>query len=133
MHFIEELRRQMAARNLSAAKLAVSSSIPASTLSRWLANDTEPTFDAIEKVGNALSMEPTDQDALVVARLRDICPHHRNHRIAIEQLTSYLQDRPRTRSKWERAVQFLDRERHQNPEIHAMLVSLAKALGCDDL
>lgn len=130
-HFSEELIRQFELRRLSQASAAERSGISQAQISKWVNSDqTSISDEQLTALALALSDESADHVALVRAHLLDekFGPGSELVRIEIDDSTA-LNDRPRPRSKGEKALHFLAEERLRNRDLNDLLIDLAKVLG----
>lgn len=130
-HLSEALTRQFELKELSQASVAERSGISQAQISKWVNSDqTSISDDQLSALAIALSDDPSEHAALVRAHLLDECfgPGSELIRIEIDH-PSVLKDRPRPRSKGEKALAFLAEERHRNRDLNDLLIDLAKVLG----
>lgn len=130
-HLADEISRQMQAGNLTGLLLSERSGISASQLYKWL-NSEQISIgeDQLRALAPALSDDSADHAALVRAHLLDECfgPGSELVRIEIDHPAA-LKDRPRPRSKGEKALAFFAEERHRNRDLNDLLIDMAKVLG----
>lgn len=127
----EELNRQMDAHEVNGVQLAESLGCSSSQITRWTSGEQTSISDAqLSAMQACFSDDPHDHARLVMAHLLDekFGLHHELVELEI-QSAAELQDRPRSRSKGERAVEFLAGERHRNRELNDLLIDLARLLG----
>lgn len=129
----EELQRQMTAHDVAGLQLAERTGISASQIYNWL-NDRQSsiTESQLSVIQAALGDDHHDHARLVLAHLLDE-KFGLNHELVDVSVRSdsELRDAPRSRSKGERAMEFLAAERVRNRELNDMLIDLARLLGAE--
>lgn len=100
---------------------------------KWLNGDqTSISGEQIDGLAGALSKDPMDHAKMLVAHLQDESVGSARDLVRIETDTvQELKDRPRARTKGEKAIQFLIEQRLQNRSIDDLLIDLARVLGAD--
>lgn len=131
----EEIERQMTVQNLDQTTVAQRAGMSQGQISKWR-NNVQTTIDTdqMHALQLALSADPDDHASLIRAHLRDEAFGHAADRVTIEVAgTHELQDRPRPRTKGERAMAFLAESRIESKDVNDLLIDLARCLGAQDL
>lgn len=123
-------------RQLSKSRQSVDDLVPKTDLSRaqlylWKRSEqTSISEEQLAALAPALSDDPIDHAALLRAHLMDEAhgPGCELLRIEIDQPDA-VNDRPRPRSKGEKALAFLANERLRNRDLNDLLIDLARVLG----
>lgn len=129
----EELKRQMQAQKLTGLQLAERSKISASQIYKWSNNDqTSISADQLDALASALSKDAVNQAKLLVAHLQDERFGARKDMVRIElDDGGILSDKPRARTKGEKALQFLAEQRVEFKGMDELIIDLAKVLGAE--
>lgn len=129
----EELKRQMELYQFNGTQLADKSGISASQIYKWSNNDqTSISAEQLDALALALSGEPMEHARLLVAHLQDERVGSARDLVRIEMDTvAELNDRPRPRTKGEKAIQFLIEQRLENRGVNDLLIDLARVLGAE--
>lgn len=129
----EEIERQMTTQNIDQTRLAEKAGVSQGQISKWR-NGGQTSISADQMVGlqRALSQNAEDKAALIRAHLRDELFGDSVELVRVEVITGLeLKDRPRTRTKGEKAVQFLAELRVQSKDCNDLLIDMARCLGAD--
>lgn len=127
----EEMERQLARTNQSIDDLVPKTGLSRAQLYLWKRSEqTSINEEQIRALAGALSDDPIDHAALLKAHLMDetFGPGSELLRIEIDH-PSVMQDRPRPRSKGEKALSFLAEERLRNRDLNELLIDLARVMG----
>jgi transcriptional regulator with XRE-family HTH domain len=132
-HLSEEIQRQLSSLRISQAELSRRANISQAQISNWLnAVQTSISAAQIDALASALSADPVDHATLLVAHLQDEKFGQAAALVRIEMDTpAELQDRPRPRTKGERALQYLAAQRLISRDVNELLIDLAKVLGAE--
>lgn len=127
----DEINRQIDHHKLTQAQVAMRAGFSQGQISKWTRSD-QVSIDAeqLAALAKALSNDVEDHAALVRAHLLDekFGPGAELVEVALIH-ASVLSDKPKPRSKGERAMAWLAQERLRNPELNEMLIDLARLLG----
>lgn len=127
----DEINRQIDAKSLTQMEVAERAGISQSQISKWTRGEqTSLDSEQLAALAKALSTDVEDHAALVKAHLLDekFGPGAELVEVALIH-ASALKDKPKPRSKGERAMVWLSQERLRNPELNEMLIDLARLLG----
>jgi transcriptional regulator with XRE-family HTH domain len=133
-NFGEELSKQLAARNMTAADLAARIEMSSSQLYNWTRGvQTTVSSEQFNVIAAALTDDEFDHARLLHAHLLDEKAENLgNHLIEVRLLASgEMKDRPRARSRRERALEILAGESVRDPDLSDLLVSLAGYVNSD--
>jgi len=127
----EELERQLARTNQSIDDLVPKTGLSRAQLYLWKRSEqTSINEEQLSSLASALSDDPLDHAALLRSHLLDetFGPASELLRIEIDH-PSVVQDRPRPRSKGEKAMAFFAEERLRNRDLNDLLIDLARVMG----
>lgn len=133
-HFGEELGRQMAAKEINAVQLAERVEMSSSQLYSWLRGEQiSVRAEQFNLIAAALTDDEQDHARLLYAHLLDEKAEALGQHLVEVTLSdkAELKDRPRARSKRERALEILAGESMRDPEVASLLVSLAGYVSSD--
>lgn len=133
-NFGEELSKQLTAKNMTAADLAARVDMSASQLYNWTRGvQTTVSAEQFNVLAAALTDDEHDHARLLHAHLLDEkADNLGNHLVEVRLLESgELKDRPRARSKRERALEILSSESVRDPDLTDLLVSMAGYVSSD--
>jgi len=132
-YFAEELERQMSAASVNGVQLSERTGISPSQFYNWLKDvQRSVSEEQLKSIAPALSDDVLLHAALVRAHLLDEKKGPGSELVTVEiESPRYLRDKPRPRSRAERALAYLAEERHRNPELNDLIIGLAKMLGGD--
>lgn len=132
-HLSEELQRQISATSASIDAVSEETKIARSQIYKWLRSEqTSISAVQLDKISGALSTNPIDHAKLLVAHLQDERVGSARDLVRIEMDTiAELRDRPRARTKGEKAIQFLAEQRLQSRDVNDLVIDLARVLGAD--
>ena len=129
----EELKRQISHINASVDGISDKSGISRGQIYKWLnADQISISAEQIDALATALSKEPMDHARLLVAHLQDekFGSAARLVRIELDTLDQ-ANDRPRPRTKGEKALHYLAEQRLENRTVNDLIIDLARVLGAD--
>jgi hypothetical protein len=130
-HLSDEIDRQLANSSQSVDDVVRKTGLTRSLVYLWKRGDqTAINEEQLATLSPALSSLLHDHAALVRAHLLDekFGPGSELVRVEID-IPAALKDQPRARSKGERALEFLTRERLVNRDLNDLLIDLARCLG----
>lgn len=132
-NFSEELEKQMATKPASQVEAAELSGISQSQISKWLRSEqTSISSDQITALAKALSDDPVKHANLVKAHLLDEKFGAGSELVRIEiDSPAEWKDKPRPRSKGERAMNYLAEQRVISRDVNDLVIDLAKCLGAE--
>lgn len=127
----EEIKRQIEIANKSQSALSVDSGISQGQISKWVnAEQASINAEQIDALAESLSSDKMDHALLLIAHLQDERIGSARELVRIELNTPLeLNDRPRPRTKGEKALQFLIEQRQGNHGVNDLLIDLARVMG----
>lgn len=131
----EEIERQMQSQKLTGLAVASKLNVSPSQFYNWQnGHQTHISPEDLTSLAHALSVNFADHAALVRAHLLDekFGPGSELVRIEIDT-PAELRDRPRPKSKRERAMQYLIEQSLESRDCAQMFIELARVLGCEDV
>ncbi len=129
----EELQRQLDSAKASIDGVSDKTKIARSQIYKWL-NGEQISISAgqLDALAEAFNATPTDHAKLLVAHLQDERFGKSAPLVRIEIDTpAELRDRPKPRTKGERAMAFLAEERVKFKDVNDLIIDLAKVLGAE--
>ncbi len=132
-HLSDEIDRQLLQSKQSIDDVVRKTGLTRSLLYLWKGGEqTTIDEDQLVALAPALSSDVADHAALVRAHLLDekFGPGADLVQVSIDG-PSELKDRPRPRTKGEKAMEFLTRERLVNRDLNDLLLDLARCLGAE--
>ncbi len=129
----EELTRQIESKTASIDAIAEHTKIARSQIYKWLTGEqVSISAEQLDGIATALKADPVDHAKLLVAHLQDERFGKSAPLVRIEMDTpAELHDRPRPRTKGERALQFLGEERLKSRDVNDLIIDLARCLGAE--
>jgi transcriptional regulator with XRE-family HTH domain len=132
-HFSDEIDRQLLQSNQSVDDIVRKTGLTRSLVYLWKRGEqTSVAEEQLSALAPALSSDIADHAALVRAHLLDekFGPGSELVSVGIDD-PGLPRDRPRPRSKAEKAIQFLSEERLKNRDLNDLLLDLARCLGAE--
>lgn len=132
----EELERQMARARIpdrSWVRVAETIQVSTSQIYKWVRGEqTHISPEHLDGIAKYLSDDLEDHAQLVVAHLFDEKFGSGSELVHISiKSRGELRDKPRPKSRGERAIHFLAESRIENRDVNEMLIDLARCLGAE--
>lgn len=129
----DELQRQMDEHKVTAQQLAVKASVSVSQMYNWIRGDQSTINERqLEAIQSGLSADSHAHARLVLAHLLDEKFGHSHERVAVDLKAEFeAMDRPRTRARGEKAVNYLAELRTKSKDCNDLLIDLARVLGAE--
>lgn len=132
-HLSEELQRQIDHISASVDDVSDKSGISRGQIYKWIkAEQTSISAEHLDVLAAALSKDPMDHARLLVAHLQDEKFGKASKLVRIEMDTpAEVNDRPRPRTKGEKALHYLAEQRLENRDVNDLIIDLARVLGAE--
>jgi hypothetical protein len=133
-NFGEELNRQLAAREINAVVLGERVNMSSSQIYNWTRGvQTTVSTEQFNLLAAALTDDPNEHAKLLYAHLLDEKADVLGTHLVEVQIaeSAALRDKPRSRSKRERALEILAGESVKDRELADLLISLASYVNSD--
>lgn len=132
-HLSEELTRQLKSIQASVDDITAKCNISRGQIYKWIKSEqTSISAEQLDALASALSSSPMDHAKLLVAHLQDERIGAARHLVRIElDGPDALHDKPRPKTKGEKAIHFLAEQRVENRSVNDLVIDLARVLGAD--
>lgn len=129
----DEIERQMEAGKLTGLQVAAKTDVSSTQLYNWInGKQTSISGEQLDALSAALSPHPVDHAKLLVAHLQDERIGKARDMVRIELVApDDHKDKPRSRSKGEKALEFLACQRQEARSVNELIIDLARVLGAD--